>query len=118
MTTARTAQNFIALEPDQARDYCVNLIRKYHGQFSVEIDPSIRGMKDCVVVYRGGELIKREGWSRVPKVARTMDDACQYVANLIGTELSFQCNARKWPDGRGAEWQFLVEVRSEGRTGA
>ena len=104
--------NVLTLEPDQAITYCINLVRA-RQQFSVEIDPTLRGMKDVVAVHRGGVLESRPGWSHIRRRATDRDGACQYVVNLIGAELSFQVNPERVTNRD--EWLVLVELRSSGR---
>ena len=102
--------NVLALEPDQARERCLNLIR--HGeQFSVEIDPRLRGMKDVVCVYQSAVLEHRPGWTHLRTRATHKDEACQYLYNLFASEISFQVNPEPQRDGR-MEWLFLVELRA------
>jgi hypothetical protein len=100
----------LTLEPDQAREYCVNLVRRFE-QFAVEIAPRLRGMKDVVAVYRSGVLEAKPGWGHVAQLATDRDTACQYVHNLIGAELSFQVNPQIQQGTNRREWRILVESR-------
>lgn len=107
MTTANTLQ----LEPDVARERCLNLVRA-REQFCVEIDSRL--IKDCVIVYRSGALEERPGWTHQRQRATSRDDACHFVVNLLNAELSFQVNPETVANR--PEWLFLIELRSSGRT--
>lgn len=100
------------VEPDQAQTQGINLLRA-RKQFSIEIDPRLRGMKDVVAIHLGGVLEQLPGWTNIRNRALCLDDACQFLYNCIKEELSFQVN----PEWVGGEWQwlFLIEVRSSGR---
>ena len=113
---AREAPGFLALEPDQARDQCINMVRRA-VQFCVEIDPRLPGMKDVVIVSRSAMLENREGWTHLRQLATSIDDACQFVVNLLNNELTFQCNPKPQEGTGRMEWYFLVELRSDGRRG-
>ena len=104
------SERTIQLEPDRAREYCLNLIRD-RQPFAVEIDPRL--IKDLIVIYRGAVLEGREGWSHVPKRAVNRDEASHYVQGLIAAELTFQVTPERVGDRD--EWRFLVEMRSDGR---
>lgn len=93
------------LEPDQLRAQCINRLRA--GQrFVVEIEPGT--LKDVCVLHVGAEMIRREDRRYIEQVATHTDDACQYVWNLIATELPFAME----PEFRGErrEWRIVVEV--------
>lgn len=101
----------LQLEPDAARERCLNLVRA-REQFCVEIDPRV--IKDCVIVHRNGVLAAQPGWTHQRQRATSRDDACHFVVNLLNAELSFQVNPETVADR--AEWLFLIELRSSGRT--
>lgn len=115
-SVVRQAPGFVALEPDQAGDQCINMIRK-GVQFCVEIDPRVRGMKDTVIVSRSAMLEEREGWTHLRQLATSVDDACQFALNALRAELSFQCTPKAQQGTQRQEFYFLVELRSDGRTG-
>lgn len=105
MTDTRAHQ--LVLEPPQARDTVVNLIR-HRRRFAVEIDAGLA--KDAICIAVGGELAERPETEDYAKciTLRTLDDACQFAANCIREELCFDCKAIEFPDKR-IEWSFTVE---------
>lgn len=117
MTSIRTIPHHITVEPDQARERVLNFIR-LGVQFCCEIDPRLKGMKDCIALYVGGVLESTPGWTSLRRRCVTRDDACHYALNLINAELTFQVNPETRPNNPLArEWVFLVELREDGRTG-
>lgn len=112
----RSAPGYIAVEPHQAREHCINMIRR-GVQFCVEIDPRVPGMKDTVILSRSAMLEERPGWTRLRELATNVDDACQFVVNLLRSELSFQVTPKPQEGTDRLEFYFLIEVRSDGRTG-
>lgn len=118
MITARNVPGFIAVEPDQARDHVLNMIRQ-GVQFVCEIDPTLKGFKDCIVLSRSALLETEPQFTDLRQRATTLDDACHFALNCIRSELTFQCNPTTRPnDDKASEWLFLVRLRAEGRTGA
>jgi hypothetical protein len=112
---ARSAPGFIAVEPDQAREHCVNMIRK-GVQFCCEINPGLSGMKDVVVLSRSAVLEQTAGWTSVRTRCTNVEEACHYVLRLIHEELTFQANPETRPnDPTALEYLFLVELRADGR---
>ena len=115
---AKADPNFIAVEPDQARERVVNMLR--HGvQFCVEIDPTMCGMKDVVVISRTAKVVEREGFTLLRQRAVGLNEACHFAMNCIREELTYQCTPEMRPnDADAVEYLFLVELRSDGRKGA
>lgn len=117
MLSAKSDPGHLAVEPDQARAMCVNMIRR-GVQFCCEIDPTLKGMKDCIVISRSAILETHPHHTDIRQRCTTLDDACHYALNCITAELTFQCNPEARPnDPTAKEWLFLVRVRSDGRTG-
>lgn len=98
-----------SVEPPQAKEMAVNLIRKQR-KFAVEIDPTLRGMKDVVCIAIGAELEQRTATEEYAKgiTCKTLDDACQFVVNCIDEELSFWVDPRI-VHGHPVEWVFTIE---------
>lgn len=103
--------NTLALEPDQARERGLKLLR-YGHPFVMEIDPTLPGMKDVVAVSTGASWQEREGYSYIRKRALAYDDAAQYLVNLIRAELSFSVTPEFQPNSEVREWLFQVEMRN------
>lgn len=114
MLTARNVPGFIVVEPDQARDHVINMIRR-GVQFCCEIDPNISGMKDCVVLSRSAVLESTPGWTPIRQLATCMDDACHYALRCIREELTFQCTPKPREHDGEFEYFFQVQMRSDGR---
>lgn len=108
MTRLFPAQH-VAVEPDRCQELAVNLIRK-HQPFVVEIDPTLRGMKDVCIVSVRGALVRRDTThDYIKKVGLRADEAAQYAVNLIRNELSFEV-ACAWLNEKTPEWTFHVEM--------
>lgn len=106
----RHRAHYLQLEPDQALRRCYHLLTEGHP-FVVEIDPTLPGMKDVVVVSQGAEFVERPEFTYIRKRGLDYDEAAQYVTNLIRAELSFSVTPEVIPSTQRREWLVLVELR-------
>ncbi len=101
----------LALEPDQALERCLNLVRAGET-FAVEIDPTL--VKDLVVVSTGAVLQEEEGFDYIRTRATDMEGACQLVWNMIHQERTFSVQRETKGDGRH-EWLCHLRIRKTAR---
>jgi hypothetical protein len=105
--TARAEE--IAVEPDQAVTMAYHFLKRGHP---FVIDQSSEAhMKDVVVIGKGGRFqTDRAHYDDVRKRATHLDEACQYLTNLVGAGLSFSVTP-ELIQGDRHEWLFEIRMR-------
>jgi hypothetical protein len=99
----------IAVEPDQALVMAYHFLKRGHP-FVIEQSDEPH-LKDVVVVGKGGRFqTDRDHYDDVRKRATHVDEAAQYLTNLVGAGLSFSVTP-ELVNGARREWLFEIRLR-------